>query len=104
LCHQHSYVSTAALPAFPLLVHGLDVLSAELVVEVLDILYGFAVCTGHEPLESLPDWQQKLRGLLLAESARFQTLKQHPNEDIRGFATLISDALDTPFWKRRGKV
>ena len=46
LCHQHTYVSSAALPACDVLMLGLQELDDELKVELLDIFLGFAACTG----------------------------------------------------------
>ena len=101
LCHQHAFVSTAALPALPFLLRALEDLDDKLKTEILDILYGFVVCTGGAALETLPEWEQQLRRLLVAESPRFTVLQQHPDPDVSSFATMICEELDTPFWKRR---
>jgi hypothetical protein len=83
LCHQHAYVSSAALPALPFLIRALDALDAKLAVEVLDILCGFAVCTAGD---SLPDWGRRLRQSLLVESRRFEALTHHQDEDVSDWA------------------
>lgn len=45
LCHQHAYVSSAALPALPFILEVLDQANDDLSAEILDILLGFAVCS-----------------------------------------------------------
>ena len=42
LCHQHAYISSAALPAYDFLMIALRELDDELKVELLDIFLGFA--------------------------------------------------------------
>lgn len=44
LCHQHSFVSSAALPAYDFLIYGLKNLDDDLKIEILDILMGFSIC------------------------------------------------------------
>ena len=90
LCHQHAYVSSAALPALPFLFLALDSLDPKRAAEVLDILYGFAVCTGEDTLEG---WQRQLRQALSAESVRFEALKHHKDEDISDWGHMICEAL-----------
>lgn len=91
LCHQHTFLSTAALPALPFLFRALDALDEELASEVLDIIYGLVVCTSRD---ALPAWEQSLRQVLLRESSRFDALTKHQNEDIAGWADMICEALD----------
>ena len=90
LCHQHAYVSSAALPAFDILFYGLINLSDPLKVEILDIFYGFAVCTS---CGSLNTWQGRLRSKLEEKRSYFQSLMKYQNEDIRSFAELIVEEL-----------
>lgn len=90
LCHQHAYLSSAALPALDILLSGLEVLPVPLKVELLDILYGFAACTKRDQGEA---WQRELREKLLAQRPRFRELADHPNEDISGFAENILEML-----------
>lgn len=40
LCHQHAYVSSAALPALPFLLEVMDGAGEQLAVEILDLLLG----------------------------------------------------------------
>lgn len=59
LCHQHAFVSSAALPALPFLLEALEDANEELAVELLDILVGFAVCTSPRRAER-PQWAEEL--------------------------------------------
>ena len=45
LCHQHAYLSSAALPSYPILFQILQQAKDELKIEILDILYGFTKCS-----------------------------------------------------------
>lgn len=50
LCHQYSFVSSAALPACEFLLYGLKTLDNELKIELLDILRGFvSVISSDQP-------------------------------------------------------
>ncbi len=90
LCHQHAYVSSAAMPALPFLLRALDSLDNKLKIEVLDIICGFAICTSRD---TLPDWERQLRHALLAESARFEALTRHQDGDIADWGGRICEAL-----------
>ena len=87
LCHQHVQVASAALPAFDILMQTLPVVSDKVKVEILDIFYGFAVCTTAET--SPVTWRGWLRAALVAHLADFEKLAQHENEDIAAFAQNI---------------
>jgi len=54
LCHQHAYISSAALPAFPLLIDVLKSTDEKLKVEILDIITGIAALKQRENLCALP--------------------------------------------------
>lgn len=86
LCHQHAYISSAALPAFDILLCALQILSDKLKVEILDIFYGFVICGSDSHLSS---WQGKLRAKLKENESYFQVLTEHQNEDIASFAEEI---------------
>lgn len=90
LCHQHAFVSSAALPALPFLIRGLDSCSDELKVEILDILYGFSICTSRDNPQ---DWVIQLHLALLAELPRFQTLTHPDNSLIAWWSRRICKAL-----------
>lgn len=92
LCHQHVYLSSAALPAYPFLLYGLEHLEDSLKVEILDILTGFAVCTSREDL----GWQRTLRSHLIEDLPCFENLISHKNEDIAEFVQDIVAYLKNP--------
>lgn len=82
LCHQHGYVSSAALPALPFLLEMLDRGSDVLRVELLDILLGLARCSHPTDFPPSPAWIQELRAQLLAERPRLERLAKHPDEAV----------------------
>ncbi|MEO0858078.1 MAG: hypothetical protein AAFY55_14630 [Bacteroidota bacterium] len=92
LCHQHAYVSSAAVPAFPFLMDVLRQCDAELRTELLDIIAGFVVCTDHRHPEADGGVQRKLRALLQAELPYFRTLVGA--EGSEGFAEWIVEDLE----------
>jgi len=96
LCHQHAYVSSAALPALPFLLELLAVAEENLAAEILDILLGFARCTTPRRGEVPSEWEVELRAALQLERTRFLTLTQHAHPEVSGFADAIVEALDTP--------
>jgi hypothetical protein len=93
LCHQHAYVSSAALPALPFLLETLDHADEPLTVEILDILLGFAVCTGPQLVKNAHMWAAQLREELRRETPRVQILSLHPNEEIADFSGRITEEL-----------
>ncbi len=94
LCHQHAYVSSAALLAYDILYDGLQILDTDLQMEILDIFYGFAACTTDDAPSHT--WQSQLRSKLKQDIQTFQQLTQHPNEDITVFAQNIISTLQEP--------
>lgn len=86
LCHQHAYISSAALPAFDILLCALQISGDKLKIEILDIFYGFAICISDS---SSSAWQGQLRAKLKENKPYFQVLAEHPNEDIAFFAEEI---------------
>ncbi len=94
LCHQHAFISSAALPAYDILYYGLQILDTALKVEILDIFYGFAVCTAHDAHSN--SWQAQLRTKLKNNFDTFVQLTTHPHEDIAAFAEDIVSALQRP--------
>ena len=89
LCHQHAYVSSAALPALSFILEVLEQASEQLAIEILDILLGFSICT----IGSEISWQVELRGKLMLEIDRFKSLALSNNKDISEFAELILENL-----------
>ena len=90
LCHQHAYVSSAALPAYDFLMIALRELDDELKVELLDIFLGFAACTGRS---AETDWEKQLREKLTNHLPVFAGLVSSENEDIAYFADRILEEL-----------
>jgi len=93
LCHQHAYVSSAALPACPFMLEVFDVAEDSLRVELLDIFLGFVTCT--HPKFALFDWQNELHAMMRNEVPRFRELCNHPNSDIVEIAELILESFET---------
>jgi hypothetical protein len=89
LCHQHAYVSSAALPAYDILKVGLLQLSDVVKVELLDIFLGFADCTNSEST----GWEAQLWRKLQADSLLFKELSTHTNGLIADFAGKIVERL-----------
>jgi hypothetical protein len=92
LCHQHGFVSSAALPAYDFLIYGLKNLEDNLKIEILDILLGFSICTAGVNLTD--SWQGKLRSKLKEDLGYFQELALSTNEEILSFAQSIIEYLE----------
>ena len=90
LCHQHAYISSAALPACDFLMIALRELDDGLKVELLDIFLGFAACTGRS---AETDWEKQLRDKLTSHLPVFAGLVSSENEDISYFSGRIVEEL-----------
>lgn len=91
LCHQHVFISSAALPTWPFLVKAFSLADNKLTIELLDIVSGLALCTEGD---DLLDWQRELRHAMIAESVLFITLIKHPHEEISAWAQSICKSLN----------
>lgn len=91
LCHQHAYVSNAALPALPYLLAAFNAAGEELRIEILDIFAGFAICTSTSAMNT--DWMNELRRQLRSQAPMFQRLAVSSNEEIASFSERIVEAL-----------
>jgi len=91
LCHQHAYVSSAALPSLPFILKVLDGANDALSVEILDILLGFAVCET-DGTENAP-WLEQLRAEVTREHRRFRALSSSQNETVAYFAVAILEKI-----------
>ena len=91
LCHQHAYVPSAAVPAFPFLIIALRNCDATLRTELLDIFAGFVECTDPEHPGATGEFQRELRSLLMTELPYFQTLVGAVGSE--GFAERIVEGL-----------
>jgi hypothetical protein len=95
LCHQHAYVSSAAEPAFPILLQIFPNVSDLVQIEIMDIFMGFAVCTTPGYPEAGGEFQKRLRAQLLAQFDFFENLCKHSNEVIASFSEGILESLKT---------
>ena len=96
LCHQHAYVSSAALPALPWILEALRRTEEELVVEALDILLGFVVCTDDTD-EAASPWKRELREGVRAAIPVLRPLVSSECEDIAYFAGRILEELGASY-------
>ncbi len=91
LCHQHAYISNAALPAYEFLLEALNCCSKTLEIELLDIFLGFAVCSR----SSMPDTDtvlyRKIRERLVRDRAVFERFSLVDDDDE--FASRILEEL-----------
>ena len=98
LSHQHSYITSAAVPAYDFLMMGLSQLDDSLKVEILDILVGFAVCTSdafYDVSKRKPlDWEIELKNKLTGDIQTFKDLSLHGDESISYFAGRVVSYLD----------
>ncbi|WP_143707366.1 hypothetical protein [Uliginosibacterium sp. TH139] len=90
LCHQHAFVSSAALPALPFLLMALNQASDGLRIDILDILAGFAKCSKHQLSEN---WVLKLREELVNEMQLFERLSKSENSDVAEFSIWVCEEL-----------
>ena len=90
LCHQHAYASSAAEPAYPFLKEVLIHTTPIIQVELLDIFYGFAVCTN--PINPYPNdsFQKRLRAEMKKDLKLFESFIGKHEVD---FAHLIVNEL-----------
>lgn len=97
LCHQHAYISTAALPSYDILKIGLLTLDEKLKIELLDIFQGFSECTSDKYFAAVKqppsDWEQELKQKMILDLAIFNELTKHTDEEISAFAFKIVDDL-----------
>ena len=96
LCHQHAYVSSAALPSYPIVLRILANAEQGLAVEILDVLLGFARCSSPgfgANIQSCSGWKSELHAAMQADITTFEALAGADNEEVREFARLIVDAV-----------
>ena len=98
LCHQHAFVSSAALPAYDFLLYGLTNLDDYIKIEILDIFTGFAACTRDINInESINvSWVYQLKEKLTNNLEIFRSFISHPNEDISNFSKMLCIYLENP--------
>jgi hypothetical protein len=97
LCHQHAYISTAALPSYDILKIGLLQLDDKLKIELLDIFRGFSECTKNDYFaatkEAPKKWELELKQKLISDISIFTELSGNNDELISHFATTICENL-----------
>ena len=95
LCHQHAYVSDAALPSYSILRLGLLRLNDDLKVEILDIFAGFAGgISRNSAFHELLSWEKQLQQMLFQDQNIFAELALNDNETMSYFAKMICESLD----------
>ena len=98
LCHQHSFITSPALPSYKFLRYALLNLENEIKVDILDIFLGFTRCLKKSHFESLGRdpfwWELSLQKLINEDKKIFESFVLNENEDISCFSTLILNALD----------
>ena len=82
-------MSSAAEPAYPILFEILQAADEDLMIELLDMMLGFAICA---PVTDT-GWARQLWQNLQADRLHYITLTKHPNADISDFAEGIVEAL-----------
>ena len=97
LCHQHAFISTAALPAYDILKIGLLQLDDKLKIEVLDIFRGFSECTSDKyfiAVKRTPlNWELELKQKLILDINLFKKMATHTDEEISAFASNVIEDL-----------
>lgn len=97
LCHQHVFISDAAVPSYEILKIALSELNDELKIEILDIFTGFAYCSRPD-YDYIIDigmdkWKWELRQKMLEDIELYKDLSKNTNEDIAAFAIRICENL-----------
>ncbi len=88
LCHQHAYVSSAALPAAPFIVEALERKQPGIVADALDMILGFLQCTDPRDGESL-QWHKELRAVVLGALPRVRQLSMCGDAEVAEMAKLV---------------
>jgi len=96
LCHQHAYISSAALPSYEFLKYALLNFDDYIKIEILDIFAGYAVCIKYNYYYSINksneiSWIYQLKIKLTNDIKLFEDLASYPNEDISYFAKSICE-------------
>ena len=91
LCHQHAYISSASLPAFPYIMATLEIANDLVSIEILDILVGFSSCDTDGV--SHQDWISSLHQCMRQEQPKFMLLAENGNPIIADFANTILENL-----------
>lgn len=104
LCHQHAYVSSAALPAAPFIIDVLARPQPTVVEEALDILLGFLRCTD-PTLVGSASWHSELRSLVLGVVPTVHRLAESGHSAVADMArSLLAEAGGAWLADARGEV
>lgn len=91
VCHQGTYIPTAALPACDVILYGLKTLNEAVKEELIYSIVGFVSMISKEQTEEI--WKQEIRKKIEDEKELFLELAKSDNEDISGCAEDILNAL-----------
>ncbi|MGN1404434.1 MAG: hypothetical protein ACI4XB_08960 [Ruminococcus sp.] len=95
LCHQHIMVADASLPAYDILVYCLRTTdSAMLIEDLLDLFYGFAICTSK--IQEGAEWTFSLREKMLQDKALYASYLSEKDDYTAIYAKEICALLQTP--------
>ena len=101
LCHQHVRVDSAAPPALPFLIEAIDVASQRTREQIMCTIRGMAACIRwaseeHPALYDAQPWIPALHRALVADTPRWETLKDDSESEIAFHADGILEALFSP--------
>lgn len=88
LCHQHAYVSSAALPAARFILDTLERPEPAVVDEALFHLLGFVRCTDPR-MKNAPAWHGELRALVRSALPRIRRFAEDANAEVADTARLL---------------
>jgi hypothetical protein len=88
LCHQHAYISSAALPAAPFIIAVLGRQQAPVVEEALDIMLGFIRCTVPSMVDA-PPWHSELRTIVLSAGPSVRRLAAGADPSVADMARML---------------
>lgn len=95
LCHQHAYISSASIPAYDFLKDRLINANENLQIELLDIFYGFTLCSLKEEYRHCEiDFINEMKQKLLNDKTVFNKFTESKNKEIKYFADLIIKEID----------
>lgn len=88
LCHQHAYISSAALPAAPFIIDVLGRQQAPVVEEALDIMLGFIRCTVPSMVDA-PPWHSEVRTIVLSAGPTVRRLAAGADPSVADMARML---------------
>lgn len=88
LCHQHAYVSSAALPAASFILDTLERPEPAVVDEALFHLLGYVECTDPRT-KNAPAWHGELRALVRSALPRIRRFAEDADAEVADTARLL---------------